>query len=125
MPLIKPEIDKFKKSSLVYKFECPCNATYIGETARELDVRIREHNQKSRNTEIFQHTSTCEIYQNSLPTTTTKMRSTYHFHFRNFFSILKSNLFNYYDRTCAEAIFITLEEPSLNKQKDFRQLQVF
>merc|ERR1712035_65538 len=47
LPLIKPEIDKFKKSSLVYKFECPCNETYIGETARELDVRIREHNQKS------------------------------------------------------------------------------
>ena len=125
LPLLKPQLDMYKKAGVVYRFTCPCNAKYIGETARELEIRIREHNQKSRASEIYQHISTCEKYQKSLPTTTTKIRSTYNFHFRQFFTIIKGNLFSYYDRTCIEAIFISLEEPELNKQKDFRSLRIF
>ena len=125
LPLLKPQLDQYKKAGIVYRFTCPCGAVYIGETARELDIRIREHNQKSRNSEIYLHTTNCETYQNSLPTTTTKIKSTFHFHFRTFFTIIRGNLFNYFERICTESIYIILENPSINRQKDFHALKIF
>ena len=40
----KDKIPSFLKSRVVYKFDCAsCNACYVGETARPLPTRIKEH----------------------------------------------------------------------------------
>ena len=33
----------FQQSNLIYKFQCQCNATYIGRTSQCLVVRIKRH----------------------------------------------------------------------------------
>ena len=122
---LKPQLNMFEKSALIYQFTCPCGESYVGETTRPLLTRIKEHNQPSRNTAIFNHTSQCTIYQNSLPKCTTKKHSSYTFHFKSFFKVLATNLFNYTHRINTEAIFISLLAPSINEQCDFKKLRVF
>ena len=43
----KDPIPKFKKSMVVYQFDCFCKANYIGMTSRQLIKRVREHVPKS------------------------------------------------------------------------------
>ena len=33
----------FQQSNLIYKFQCCCNATYIGHTSQCLEVRVKQH----------------------------------------------------------------------------------
>ena len=43
-------------SSVVYKFICrSCNASYIGETQRHLNTRIKEHLYSDKNSHVLQH----------------------------------------------------------------------
>jgi len=48
---------KYLKSGVVYHFKCAgCNDSYVGETFRHFDTRIREHlYKKSQPTSIFKH----------------------------------------------------------------------
>jgi len=40
----KDSIDKIKHSNVVYKISCnQCDATYVGQTKRQLQTRIKEH----------------------------------------------------------------------------------
>ena len=49
-------------SHVVYKFTCAgFNACYIGETARHLSVRVREHLTSDKKSSIYQHLGNSEI----------------------------------------------------------------
>ena len=44
LPSLKPSVEKFHKSGVVYKLDCPCcNACYVGQTSRHLLTRFKEH----------------------------------------------------------------------------------
>ena len=122
---IKPKIPQFQKAGVVYKFECDCKKSYIGETARILDIRLREHNQPSRKSEVFNHISNCPIYQENLPSNITAKQSTFYHHIKDRFKILKSNLHSYHHRTITESLFINLQNPELNKQNSSCKIHVF
>ena len=59
----KAEIEKIENSNVVYKYDCICPEFYIRETKRALDIRIRDHQTKSRNTNIYQLIKTCSCSQ--------------------------------------------------------------
>ena len=39
----KDVLPVFKQSNLIHKFQCCCNATYIGCTSQRLKVRVKQH----------------------------------------------------------------------------------
>ena len=43
------------KSNVVYRDECTCGETYIGETKRNFIVRKREHENRKHNSEPARH----------------------------------------------------------------------
>ena len=48
LPSLKPPIEKGLKSGIVYKLQCPrCAASYVGQTGRHLQTRLKEHIQRS------------------------------------------------------------------------------
>ena len=49
--LTQPKPEKKDSNSVVYKIPCsgPCNKSYIGETGRGLDTRLKEHKRDVRN----------------------------------------------------------------------------
>ena len=55
--LAKPVTDKFEKCDLIYKFEIN-----IGQTARMLIHRVREHRMPSCNSNICLHIHSCDEY---------------------------------------------------------------
>ena len=48
----KADIDLFDRSNCVYNYDCVCLDSYIGETKRCLGVRISEHQQNSKGSNI-------------------------------------------------------------------------
>ena len=57
----KDKNDKFNNANLVYKIKCnDCNASYVGQTSRRVNVRIKEHikkyPEKDTNSGLFAHT---------------------------------------------------------------------
>ena len=51
---IKDKRKKGKNTNVVYHIDCnDCEATYVGQIGRRLDIRIREHEKR------------CEIYDNN------------------------------------------------------------
>ena len=55
----KDKLDKNKKCGTIYQVDCEqCEATYIGETARALGTRIKEHVSGNTNSAITDHTQT-------------------------------------------------------------------
>ena len=125
LPRIKPNLNDLDRSAVVYQFNCPCGASYIGETVRIFRLRINEHNQKSRPSEIHNHISQCQAYKDHLPTNIDSKKTTYNYHLHSLFKILQKNMYNYHSRINTESILITLHEPNLNKQNTFKQLSVF
>ena len=60
MPSLKEPIDKQLKSGVVYKISCPrCNACYVGQTGRHLQVRFREH--INRKGPVKEHFQNCDV----------------------------------------------------------------
>ena len=58
-PALKPSVDKFLKSKVVYKITCPrCNACYVGQTSRHLKTRFSEH--KNNAGPVKTHFAQCE-----------------------------------------------------------------
>ena len=43
----KDPISEFKKSMVVYQYNCFCEASYVGMTSRQFGKRIKEHIPKS------------------------------------------------------------------------------
>ena len=54
---LKSPVPKNLESGVVYYFKCAaCNSSYVGETSRYFETRVREHLYKSTQpTAIFQH----------------------------------------------------------------------
>ena len=47
LPSLKPPIEKGLKSGIVYELQCPrCSASYVGQTGRHLQTRLKEHIQR-------------------------------------------------------------------------------
>ena len=133
--MLKPKTDLFAKSGLVYGYQCLCDAKYVGETKRTLLSRIQEHNQHGRSTAVYNHIKTCETFKNAylnkygkLPTfqkNGSKKESKNRLNIlRDRFSIIGSNLGNYFRRTDFEGIYITLNKPVLNDQVKHRNVKL-
>ena len=96
----KDKISNDQKKDLVYHWECKadgCNSSYIGETSRALDERVKEHS-KSTTLAILKH---CKDLHHPLP------------------SILDFNIIDkdpsQITREAKEAIHIRRLDPSLNR----------
>ena len=48
LPSLKPSVDKLMKSGVVYQLTCPrCSASYVGQTGRHMQTRLKEHLQRA------------------------------------------------------------------------------
>ena len=48
LPSLKPPVEKLMKSGVVYQLKCPrCSASYVGQTGRHLQTRLKEHLQRA------------------------------------------------------------------------------
>ena len=126
-----PELEKI---GVTYKFDCLCQESYIGKSKRQLQNRIKEHNQKSKQTAISNH-----IYGNSLkkidpcPEYNSEIKNQFgaqpnpnqKFSFiKQQFSLLQNNLTNLHDRRTFEAVAITVNRPKLNAQVLHRKVNI-
>ena len=78
---VKDKDEPSDRRGAVYKIKCcNCQATYIGETGRNLNVRLTEHKQATRNGDINNHIAEHHLKQttestgtllNALPTVRT------------------------------------------------------
>ena len=93
-------------SNVIYKGECSCGDTYIGETKRNAVIRWKEHNSNNQKPEPSKH-----LVQNPD-------------HVSNW-SILARAPQDNKKRVILEAFFITSQKPSLNYQKDIKSLFLF
>ena len=108
---------------------------YVGESKCMLKTRITEHNWKSKQTAVYQHTSKCPNFTLALsqkiveeptskrltPRQISKIRLQ---KITDQFTILASNLSNYYKRTDYEAMFITIYKPKLNEQVHHKSVTI-
>ena len=59
MPSLKAQADSSIQSKVVYKIECPrCDACYVGQTARHVTTRMKEH---KRNGPVASHFKECHV----------------------------------------------------------------
>ena len=111
MFLTKNRIPSFLKSMVVYKFACAsCNACYVGETARHLPTRIKEHLKTDKKSHIYQHLSSNQ----------------------NCFNCCTDDCFcildyasTMYQLKIKEALIIKWLDPILNKQKKYESFSYF
>ena len=111
---IKDKTLKEHENNVVYEVSCPqfnCNETYIGETARRLVERVKDHSGRDEKSHVVRHA----MERNHDPVTI------------NNFNILAKNkrLGNYYYRKTMEAIFIKNNRPTLNTQEKSIPLKLF
>ena len=92
-----------QRVNVVYKFSCAgCNASYIGETTRQLGVRATEHLESDTKSSIYRH-----LKYKSLPCSEICDFSC--------FSVLDSATTEY-QLQIKEGLYIAWQNPSLNKQ---------
>ncbi|MCG8432367.1 MAG: hypothetical protein MJA29_14510, partial [Candidatus Omnitrophica bacterium] len=91
------------KKGTVYQIKCSCNNTYIGETGRPLNVRVKEHKQSCQK---MDHKSAISEHLMENPTHSIDWENV---------TILKDNLTNTHKRKLHEAISITRSSPELNR----------
>ena len=92
-------------SHIIYKGQCTCGQTYIGETARNLEVRVKEHSDANKQWEPAKH-----IRKHSNHKFTWEVLTTAH-------SWLK--------RRIKEAFYIARFRPELNKRVQSLDLTSF
>ena len=93
---VKESVPKYLKSFVIYRFTCPaCNASYTGEIPRHLTTRIKQLLETNSKSHIFKHLETNRKCKE--------------------FEIIDSASSSY-RLTLKEAMHITWEKPSLNKQ---------
>ena len=99
---VKESVPKYLRSFIVYRFTCPgCNASYIGETTRHLTTRIKEHLETDSKSQILKHLNTNKNCKELCNT--------------ECFEIIDSAI-SFYRLKLKEAMLITWEKSSLNKQ---------
>ena len=87
----------------MYKAVCPnenCGAAYIGETARRLSERVKEHCSQDKNSALLKH----KQEQGHLPMNMDN------------FQVLSEGHGYYRNRKIIEALYIKQQRPSLNEQ---------
>ena len=93
---VKELVPKYLKSFAIYRFTCPaCNASYIGEITPHLTTRIKELLETDSKSHVFKHLDTNRKCKE--------------------FEIIDSASSSY-KLKLKEAMHITWEKPSLNKQ---------
>ena len=101
---LKDAIPKHHKHNVVYKFKCnddQCNQSYIGECARRLGERVKDHQGRDSASHIFTHTEECC----HSPVTIDN------------FTIIGNNYRSSRYRRIAEALTIKQQNPALNVQE--------
>ena len=90
------------RSNVVYKFTCAsCNSCYVSKTSRHLSTRIREQLNRDRTSHIFQHIQQSKARCNSCSA--------------ECFEVI-DHATNKFQVKIKEALYISWEQPSLNKQ---------
>ena len=99
---LNDSINNMYRSCLICKFTCPgdLNNQYIGETERQLFVRIKEH-MTPTNSSVFRHTENCVICTNC--------------NIYDCFKIIKKST-SYNDVLSTEALLIKKLQANLNNQ---------
>ena len=100
---LKDSVNDMYQSCVVYKFKCPgdLDNQYIGETERQLFVRIKEHATPS-NSAVFKHIENCVFCKNCN-------------NIFDCFNIVKKCI-SYNELLSTEALFIKKLQPNLNNQ---------
>ena len=99
---VKDPVPVELRSNVVYKFTCAsCNSCYVGETSRHLLAHIREHLNRDRTSHIFQHLQQSEACRSSCSAECFKVID----HATTKFQV-----------EIKEALHISWDQPSLNKQ---------
>ena len=91
--------------NLVYEVTCPepnCLATYIGETARRLNERVKDHSGRDHDSYVLKHS-----LENNHSIVTLDN-----------FNIISNKPRNRYFRKVSEALFIKQKRSQLNKQEN-------
>ena len=118
-----PKVDSKNSLNSVYMFSCDCGIRYIGET-ENLFNRVQDHQQPSKETAIYSHTSECEIFKSNFDSCFTKNNFENRFSFLlDKFEILHRNL-EYKERTQYEALEIKLRDPKLNRQIKHKAIEI-
>ena len=142
----KPKSDILDTPNCVYHFQCECSENYIGQSKRKLNVRVGEHQQDCRKTAICEHIKNCKTYKSKfkhfkkpnndpnlsekqqllerqkLSLSTEKLKYKY---FTTHFKILQKNFRSLQHRLDAEAFFLRMKRPSLNKQEELSFFDLF
>ena len=121
LPKLKPiSNNKNDPPAVVYRFKCPCDEIYIGQTKKPISERILQHQQPSRPSHIRTHTEACQIFKNSQSTAVGRnpSQSTRHKFFKERFSVIQKHIFDSFTREQRESVAISIEKPSINVQKD-------
>ena len=64
LPSLKPLVPKMLQSNVVYKIVCPrCESSYVGQTARHLQQRFREH--VGNKGPVKSHFDSCNVTPNN------------------------------------------------------------
>ena len=95
----------YHKSHLVYEGQCSCGENYIGETQRNLSVRINEHQDKAKLSEPAKHL-------NQYPSHSFTWR-------------VITPARQWGKRKIMEALMIAAKNPSLNKKLQARPIFLF
>ena len=109
---IKDSTDKIHQHDLVYKVTCPnkeCNATYIGETARRLNERFKDHQGRDDDSYVVKHTIEKQHPEITL----------------NDMTILIKNNKTWYKRKILESLLIKKHKPNLNCHNKSVPLKLF
>ena len=102
LPSLKTPVEKSLKSGVVYKFKCAaCPAAYVGQTARHLLTRFKEHCKEP--SPVAKHNKECG--------STCAWED---------ITILDQTANDYSNLLTREALWIEEIKPSLNTQEDFR-----
>ena len=102
LPSLKPLVPKMLQSNVVYKITCPrCESSYVGQTARHLQQRFREH--IGNKGPIKSHFETCSITPDN-----------------NLISVLGRSFKGESRLLTLEALFIKEFAPVLNTKDEYR-----
>ena len=102
---VKEKDEPNHRQGAVYKIKCcDCQATYIGETGRNLNVRVTEHKRATRNGDINNHIAEHHLQTNHKIGWDSAKCTTY-----------SKNSKNYYQRLSLESWFTNLEQKPLNR----------
>ena len=119
----KDKLPNFKQSNLIYKFTCRCNSRYIVMACQRLEVRVRQHTPRSllsgRLTSGYSRAMDSAIGEHLL--TINSCRTSYE---DDCFSVLHKARDKFHLKFL-EAIYISMNRPSLWRQVNNRTLNIF